>query len=93
LFVGYRWECVDLGSGTPKVYESAPGVRRSFCGDCGIPLFYEDEKLPGEVYVIIGVFDAPEAFEPRAHSWFSRKLPWLDIRDELPRHEESSKPR
>lgn len=75
------------------MYESAPGVRRSFCGDCGTPMFYEDERLPGEVYVAIGVFDDPASFEPREHSWISRKLPWLDVRDDLPRHDESSRPR
>lgn len=93
LFVAYAAERTVLDRGTPKVYESAPGVRRSFCGDCGTPLFYEDERLPGEVYVHIGVFDAPESFEPQAHSWFSRKLPWLNLRDDLPRHEMSSHPR
>ncbi len=93
LFVAYRWERVNLVSGKPKIFESAPGVRRSFCGDCGTPLFYEDERLLGEVYVAIGVFDEPESFEPREHSWFSRKLPWLDIGDDLLRHEGSSKPR
>ena len=93
LFVAYRWEYVEPGSGTPKIFESAPGVRRSFCSDCGTPLFYEDERLPGEVYIAIGVFDEPEVFEPREHSWLSRKFSWLDIRDDLPRHEESSKPR
>ncbi len=93
LFVAYPKEHVEVVRGAPKIFESAPGVRRSFCGDCGTPLFYEDERLPGEVYVAIGAFDEPESFEPREHSWFSRKLPWLDIRDDLPQHEESSKPR
>jgi hypothetical protein len=93
LFVGYPRTWIELEQAAPKVYESAPGVRRSFCGECGTPMFYEDEALAGEIYVAIGVFDDPEAFEPREHSWFSRKLPWLDIWDDLPRHEMSSKPR
>jgi len=93
LFVGYEVGRIEMSRGTPKVYESAPGVRRSFCGDCGTSMFYEDERLPGKVYISIGVFDAPESFEPEAHSWFSQKLSWLDIRDDLPRHEASSHPR
>lgn len=28
-------------------------------------MFYEDEALAGEIYVAIGMFDDPEAFEPR----------------------------
>jgi hypothetical protein len=93
LFAGYPGGRVEVERGAPKIYESAPGVRRSFCGDCGTPMFYEDERLPGEIYISIGVFDAPESLEPRGHSWFSRRLPWLDIRDDLPRHETSSHPR
>lgn len=86
-------EKVEIEQGTPKVYESSPGVRRSFCGDCGTPLSYEDESLPGEVYVMVGVFDDSEPFEPAAHDWISQKLQWLDVRDDLPQYWESSKPR
>lgn len=93
VFVGYAVGWIEMNRGTPKVYESGPGVRRSFCGDCGTPMFYEDERIPGEIYVHIGVFDEPDRFEPAAHSWFSRKLPWLEIQDDLPRHEKSSHPR
>jgi hypothetical protein len=84
-------EQVEAGQGTPKVYESSPGVRRSFCGDCGTPLSYQDERLPGEVYVMVGVFDDTEPFEPEAHDWVSQNLEWLDIRDERPQYQESIK--
>lgn len=68
LFAGYRTEQVRTERGTPKVYASSPGVTRSFCEDCGTPLSYEDERLPGEVYVPVGVFEDPEPFEPEAHN-------------------------
>ena len=84
---------METEQGTPKVYESSPGVLRSFCGDCGTPLSYEDERLPGEVYVMVGVFDEPEPFEPEAHDWVSQKAEWFDIRDDLPRYQKSSKAR
>lgn len=93
LFVGYRTEQVETGPGVPKVYRSSPGVNRSFCGDCGTPLSYDDERLPGEVYVPVGVFYDPETFEPEAHNWVSQRLEHLDIPDGLPRHQKSSKPR
>ena len=38
----------------------------------------------------VDVFDDPEAFEPEEHEWCSRRLRWFDVRDGLPRHEESS---
>ena len=93
LFVGYRTEQVDNERGIPKIYESSPGVSRSFCGDCGTPLSYQDERLPGEIYVPMRVFDLPEAFEPEMHDWVSQRIGWLDIRDGLPRYQRSSKPR
>ena len=73
-FAGYGSEQVETEQGTPKVYESSHGVRRSFCGDCGTPLLYEDERLPGEVYVMVSAFDDPEPFEPEVHHCISRKL-------------------
>ncbi len=65
LFAGYREERAQTRRGTPKVYESSTSVRqRSFCGDCGTPLSYRDERLEGEVYLHIGAFEDPELFEP-----------------------------
>ena len=93
LFAGYGSEQVETEQGTPKVYESSPGVRRSFCGVCGTLLSYEAERLPGKVYVLVGAFDEAESFEPQAHDWSSQKPGWLDIPDDLPRYRKSSKPR
>jgi hypothetical protein len=90
LFAGYSTGQVGLPRGRPEVYESSPGVRRSFCGRCGTPVSFEDERLPGETYLPVGVFDDPEAFEPEKHDWVSRRLGWFDVSDGLPRHEESS---
>lgn len=90
LWVGYRSERVELTRGEPTVYESSPGVRRSFCGTCGSPISFEDERLPRETYLPGGVFDDPEAFEPEAHDWVSRRLRWFDVPDGLPRYEKSS---
>jgi hypothetical protein len=90
LFVGYRTGQVEWLQGEPRVYESSPGVYRSFCGRCGAPVSFEDERLPGETYLPVGIFDDPETFEPEKHDWVSRRLRWFDVPDGLPRHEESS---
>lgn len=93
LLVGYEDGQVEVQSGNPRVYESSPGVRRSFCGDCGTSISYKDDRLPGEIYIHVGVFDDPASFEPTVHSWHSQRLEVLDIRDDLPRHRQSSRPR
>jgi hypothetical protein len=93
LFAGYRTGQVEMERGTPKGYVSSPGIKRSFCAECGTPLSYEDRRLEGEVYLHVGVFDDPQTFEPEVHDWVSQKLSWFDLRDDLPRYEESSVPR
>lgn len=92
-FVGYATEQVRMLGGEPETYASSPGVKRSFCGSCGTSFSYEDEKLPGEIYFSVGIFDEPKSFEPQGHSWFSSRLSWLSIEDDTPRYEESSRPR
>ncbi len=86
VFAGYRDGQVEV-EGDPEVYGSSPGVRRSFCGGCGAALSFEDDRLPGEVYVAVGIFDEPERLEPEEHAWASRKPVWLRIYDDLPRHD------
>ena len=93
IFAAYPTDRVTLECGVPGSYESSSGVRRSFCRECGTSLSYEDERLPGEVYLHTGIFDDPELFRPELHGWDSRRLRWLHISDDLPRFEESSKSR
>lgn len=93
VFVGYAQDKVEMTAGEPEAFGSSPGVLRSFCRNCGTSIFYQDERLPGEVYLSVGIMERPEDFEPEAHSWYSKKLGWLELHDGLPRHEESSRPR
>ena len=93
LFAGYRTWQVEMERGTPRAHASSAEVVRSFCAECGTPISYEDDRLEGEIYVNVGVFDDPEPFEPEAHNWVSQKPGWLAIGDDLPRNEGSSVPR
>lgn len=91
--VGYPAGEVEYTGEAPERYRSSEGVMRSFCGRCGGTISYEDERLPGEIYLHIGLFDDPGPLAPLTHSWHSQALSWLDFGDELPRHEKSSRPR
>ncbi len=93
VFVGFKLERVEVTGDAPAARESSPGVTRAFCPDCGTPVSYEDTLLPGKIYFFLGVFDDPAGFTPESHGWVSRKLPWLHIDDDLPRHAMSTKPR
>ena len=72
--------------GEPAAYRT-PDVTRSFCGACGTPLAYADERLEGRLWLMLGALDAPERFAPELHAFASEALPWFHIADELPSHD------
>jgi hypothetical protein len=72
--------------GTPRVYVSSPGVRRSFCAECGSPIAYEADRLPDEVHLYHGTLDDPGALAPEAHVHAGEQLPWFEVHDSLPRY-------
>lgn len=92
LFAGFREDQVTW-SGQPAHRQSSAHVRRSFCPECGSPLTYEDDRLPGDVYLLAGAFDEPEVLRPQRHSWTSEALTCLHIADDLPRYPRFAKPR
>src|SRR5262245_51849861 len=87
------WAMFDAGAfefeqGTPRVHASSPGVERRFCGDCGTPLTYMSDGIPGLVDVTVGSMDRPEALPPQVHVWDGNRIPWVQLADDLPRHRE-----
>lgn len=83
-FVCFEQNHFSLNSGEFKAYESSPGVRRSFCPDCGTPMAYETDKLPGEIHLLIGTLDKPEDFPPQLQVFCREQLPWLKASFESP---------
>jgi hypothetical protein len=84
-FVGFRAEAIEW-SGEPQTWRSG-GVERSFCAHCGSQIGYRDDHLPGLVYLALGFMDEPESYPPAFHAFESRRLPFFQIADHLPRHE------
>ena len=85
-FVGVRAGAFTFVAGAPASYESSPSVVRAFCGACGTPLTYEAAVYPGEVHIMAGTLDAPEAIAPERHVYVRERLPWMATTDDLPRH-------
>jgi hypothetical protein len=73
--------------GEIAVYESSPGARRGFCARCGTTLSFEADYIPGLIDVTIATFGDPAGIVPLMHIWDHHRLPWLDLRDDLPRYE------
>lgn len=82
-------EQVRFTKGERKLYESSPGVRRAFCGDCGTPLTWEarSNRFPDTniIDLHISTLDQPEEFVPTQHDFYEERIPWFDVADELPR--------
>jgi hypothetical protein len=66
---GLRWV-----QGTPKTFESSPGVLRAFCGDCGTPLAYANAESSDVVDVSTCSLDEPSKVPPASHTWSKYRL-------------------
>ncbi len=71
-------------AGQPSLYASSARARREFCAKCGSYLVFRSDDAPSEVSVNTASFDDPSAFAPKKHIFTESRIPWLDIRDELP---------
>lgn len=87
VFPQSRFEVVE---GKPVLYESSPGVERTFCGRCGTTLTYHADRFPGDVEITIATLDRPEDVPPTCHVWTSERLPWLHLGDDLRQYPRSS---
>ena len=70
-----------------RSFASSAKGERSFCPTCGTSLTFCDPTDPAFVDVTLASVDDPEAFAPDHHIWTSSRVRWLEISDDLPRHE------
>lgn len=56
--------------------DSGGAVTRSFCAECGAPLFSKPEVVPGLVMIKIGSLDDPSAFKPQVDMFMASARPW-----------------
>ena len=83
-------------TGNRKTYtstaDSGAVMRRSFCPDCGTPVFSEAEPRPQHVIVRAGTLDDPEIGKPAATIWTRSAPVWACIDEALPRYEGPAPP-
>lgn len=69
-----------------KKYQSSPNVSRSFCGNCGSPLFYKSTDEGQILYVPTSTLsNAPDVL-PTRHVSYEEKVVWLDVDNHLPKY-------
>jgi hypothetical protein len=80
-------------SGTPRTYSvrgsSGGSTIRSFCPDCGTPLFTRGEANPQFTSIRFPSLDDSSGFRPMLDIWTSRAQPWTCLDERLPRFAES----
>ena len=70
----------------PGVYHSSPGQCRLFCTTCGTPIAFESTRFPHEIHFYAASLEHPENLTPQFHVHYAEKLPWIDLKDDLPKH-------
>ncbi len=79
---------VRFTQGDLKYYQSSPIAERGFCADCGSSVIYKSlarQKFAEAYWVFLASLDKPENFVPSWHLGIESQMPWLDVRDDLPR--------
>lgn len=74
----------------PKTFDSSPGIRRLFCGECGSPVAYDGDWDTKCIHLYLVALDEPEAFAPKSHVFVAERLSWFEMNDKLPHYPGSS---
>jgi len=80
-------------SGTPNTYSvraSSGGLTtRSFCSECGTPLFTRSEANPEFMSIRFPTLDDASEFQPMLDIWTSSSQPWVCLDQAIPHFPQS----
>jgi len=80
-------------SGSPKAYSvrasSGRLATRSFCADCGTPLFTRGEANPQFMSIRFPTLDQPSQFQPMLDIWTCSAQPWVGLDPAIPHFPQS----
>ena len=71
-----------------KEFESSPGKFRTFCSNCGSPLYAYLATTPNLLRIRLGTLDTPLNETAKAHTFVGAKATWDVIEGELPQFKE-----
>lgn len=89
-FAVVRVQDLSLLSGKEalKKYKASNGTIRTFCGNCGSSLFYQDEKNENLIDVALGVMDDDPELEVEANIYTAYKADWCETPSSIPNFKE-----
>lgn len=74
--------------GLLREYQSSPGKFRTFCSNCGAPIFAYLGATRDIVRVRLGTLDSHFDKRAKAHAFVGEKAPWHSIEGNLPQFSE-----
>ena len=77
-------------TGERSFHQSSEGVQRSNCAACGSPMTFESEAYPDETHLYAPSLSDLSLYKPERHVFWSERVPWLSLRDDLPKHSKGS---
>jgi hypothetical protein len=72
--------------GEPREYRSSQHGIRQFCGTCGSSLFFAFDTRADQIEILLGTLDDAADVVPTFHGFDAARIPWFDVKDDLPRH-------
>jgi len=85
-FIHFPARSFTWTKGQPNRYRSSKIAERGFCASCGSILVMYEEGLTERVQVTVGSLDTPERARLNDHVWTEDRLPWFEVKDDLPRY-------
>ena len=80
------WVATEGAEAVQTVKTSSFG-HRTFCRECGTPLYVRVDHQPETLDFSIVTLDDPGAIAPGFHIFWGSRIGWFEPKDELPRHE------
>ena len=78
---------LTAGSELLTAYRSSAGERRTFCAQCGSPLYSQQLASPAVLRIRVGTINEPLSVRPAASYHTGSKCNWWEIHDGLPRYD------
>jgi hypothetical protein len=79
-----------LRSATLVRHRSSEEGSRSFCGNCGSPLFCESSRHPEYIDITLASMEGSIDRAPTAHLFYDCRAEWIDNEEKLPKRGGSS---
>ncbi len=78
---------ITSGADVLRAFASSAQSDRGFCSRCGTTMLFRSSLAPGEVHIALACADVPIDRAPSAHIFYDAHVPWLDLRDDLPKYD------